>query len=70
MCARASSQQSAIEPVTAVAAPTEGRRELAAAPSFLSILHLHLLLHWQCDIVQLGTGGCGDKGRCGVHIVG
>ena len=35
MCARASSQQSAIEPVAAVAAPTEGRRELAA-PSFLS----------------------------------
>ena len=36
MCARASSRQSAIEPVAAVAAPTEGRRELAALPSFLS----------------------------------
>ena len=71
MCARASSQQSAIEPVAAVAAPTEGRRELAAPLN--PVQQLFRICTCSCTgdvIVCTLVGRCGDKGRCGVHIVG
>ena len=68
MCARASSQQSAIEPVAAVAAPTEGRRELHSRSPQPCLFCICTCSCTGDVIVCTLVGRCGDKGRCGLRV--